>query len=522
NYGLRKNLDNEFLYRFGGGFGGAFGGGGSGGGGGNNLFLPERGTDSRNSYHNLRIGETWIVNTNLINEMHMQYSHENSTTSAISPGQSINVLDSFYGGGVSYSDPTQTRSDEIEVHNYLTYTHKRHTIKGGLQFTHLFNRDFNENNFLGTYTFANLNEYQTALANMGTPLARAQTFTISSGDPYLFYRRYTAGLFLQDDFRMSQRLTLSFGLREEFQSQLRDKNNWSPRFGFAWSPFSNRKTSIRGGAGLFYNRLSDGSYENTLRYDGVTQTNTIIRNALYPDPFAFDPSATSQISSLIPTVYKLDPNLKASYTINYNLSVEQQLPRGLIATLSFIHVDGVHLLRLRDINAPFPGTEQRPNPAEGSIYDYESTGRSTFDGFFFGFNRRISQRLTFFANYGLSWAHSDTGGLPANNYDLHSEWGRSSSDRRHNFSTIVNLNLPHGFRLNPVVNAFSGAPFNITTGVDENGDFQLTDRPAGINRNADLPASLYSSIPDRLICQPGTTPFRSAGGTACNTSGNPQ
>ncbi|MBO0720909.1 MAG: hypothetical protein J2P41_08800, partial [Blastocatellia bacterium] len=225
---------------------------------------------------------------------------------------------------------------------------------------------------------------------------------------------------------------------------------------------------------------------------------------------------------LIPTVYKLDPNLKASYTINYNLSVEQQLPRGLIATLSFIHVDGVHLLRLRDINAPFPGTEQRPNPAEGSIYDYESTGRSTFDGFFFGFNRRISQRLTFFANYGLSWAHSDTGGLPANNYDLHSEWGRSSSDRRHNFSTIVNLNLPHGFRLNPVVNAFSGAPFNITTGVDENGDFQLTDRPAGINRNADLPASLYSLIPDRLICQPGTTPFRSAGGTACNTSGNPQ
>ncbi|MBO0797413.1 MAG: TonB-dependent receptor, partial [Blastocatellia bacterium] len=460
HYGSSKNLDPEFLYRFGGGFGGGVGGG-------NNLFLPERGTDSRNSYHSLRIGETWIISSNLINEMRMRYSRENSTTAARTPGLSINVLDSFFGGGGSYPSPSEARSDEIEVHNYLTLTHKRHTIKGGLQFTHLFNRDFNESNFLGTYTFANLNEYQTALANMGTPLARAQTFSISGGDPYLFYRRYTAGVFLQDDIRMSQRLTLSFGLRQEFQSQLRDKNNWSPRFGFAWSPFSS-KTVFRGGAGLFYNLLSDGSYENTIRYNGLTQTNTIIRNALYPDPFAFDPTAAEEISSVTPTVYSLDPNLKAPYTINYNLSVEQQLPRGLVATISYIHVNGVHLFRLRNINAPFPGTDQRPNPAQGSIYDYESTGRSTFDGLFFRFQRRFSQRLTFFANYGLSWARSDTyGGLPANNYDLHSEWGRSSSDRRHNFSTIVNLNLPHGFRLNPIVNAYTGRPFNITTGVDD-------------------------------------------------------
>jgi carboxypeptidase family protein/TonB-dependent receptor-like protein len=523
NYSKRKSLNNEFGYRFGGGFGGAFagaagGGGGGGGGGGNNLLLPERGTDSFGSDHNLRIGETWIISSRLINEARMQYSREHSDNVARFPGMAINVLDSFYGGG-STCCPNESRSDEIEVQNYLTLTHKRHTIKGGVQFRYEYIRDRSENNFRGTYTFSSLAQFETAMENQGTPLAVAEQFTINNGDPTLSYQRYTAGLFLQEDFRMSQRLTLSFGLREEFQSQLGDKNNWSPRFGIAWSPFKNRKTSIRGGAGLFYNRLSGGSYENTLRYNGTRQMNIIIRNALFS---LNGPMVSSQASSSANSrVYLLDQELRAPYTINYNISVEQQLPKGLVGTLSYIHTKGLHQFRLRNVNAPMPNTGLRPDPGKGNNYQLESTARSSFNGLFFGFQRRLSQRLTFFVNYGLSWAQSDSdGGLPANNYDLHSEWGRSYSDHRHNLSTILNLTLPHGFRFNPVINAFSSGPLNIRTGVDENGDFELTDRPAGINRNADLPAALYPLLPDRLICPPSTTPARN-GGTVCNPGGVP-
>jgi hypothetical protein len=177
------------------------------------------------------------------------------------------------------------------------------------------------------------------------------------------------------------------------------------------------------------------------------------------------------------------------------------LPKGLIGSFSYTNTTGIHQFRLRNINAPFPGTDVRPNPAEGNLYQIESTARSTYNGFFFGLQRRFSQRLSFFANYALSWTKSDADSptsLPVNNYDLRPEWGRAFTDRRHNFSTILNLTLPRGFRVTSIVNAFSGRPYSIRTGNDDNGDFEINDRPAGINRNSDLPASLYSLLPDQF------------------------
>src|SRR5262249_41512032 len=101
-----------------------------------------------------------------------------------------------------------------------------------------------------------------------------------------------------------------------------------------------------------------------------------------------------------------------------------------------------------------------------------------------------------------------TQSLPANSYDLHPEWGPAFTDRR-NFVNITSMiSLPHGFRLTPFVVISSGGPFNITTGTDDNLDTVINDRPAGINRNSDLPASLYPLIPNRCIsgCAPGETP----------------
>src|SRR5262249_5614890 len=73
---------------------------------------------------------------------------------------------------------------------------------------------------------------------------------------------------------------------------------------------------------------------------------------------------------------------------------------------------------------------------------------------------------------------------------------------------LGSFTLPRGFRLTPMIVASSGGPFNITTGSDDNGDTVINDRPAGIHRNSDLPASLYPLIPNRCIanCVPGGTP----------------
>jgi carboxypeptidase family protein len=504
NYGGSESLNGEFRSSF----------------RGVSYLLPERGSDSTNSNHTLRIGESWIINHRLINETRLQYQRQQSNVTARTQGVAIDVLDSFSGGG-SPCCPNQSRSDQVELQNYLTFTHKKHTISGGGQFHHENIRNLSESNFNGTYTFANLAEYRIAVEAQGTAPARAQQFTINRGESNLLYQLYTAGLFIQDDLRLTQSLTISFGLREEFQSHLEDHNNWSPRVGVAWAPFKNRKTTLRGGAGLFYSRLSGGIYANTLRFDGETQQSLIIRNALYPDPFAGDPQI--EVVNRNTRKYIIDPDLKAPYTINFNVALEQQLPRGLIGTLSYLHTRGIHQFRLRNINAPLPGADVLPLPDEGNLYQIEATARSTFNGIVLGFNRRFSQRLSLFGNYSLSWAKGDAdgaSGLPANNYDLSSEWGRASTDRRHSFFTGFFLMLPFGIRINSMINVSSGSPFNITTGGDDNADFTINDRPAGINRNSDLPARLYTQLPDRWICPPGATPSGAIGGV-CNPGGGP-
>lgn len=494
----------------GGGFGGGFGGATSGGSG--NYTLPERGSNSTNSNHTLRLSETFIINSDLLLESRLQLQRESSQATANTTGVAINVLDAFNGGGATCC-PSETRTTGAEWQEYLTWTKKKHTLKFGIQILHDDVRDYSENNFNGTFTFANLEQYRQATGN--PQAARAQQFTINIGDPLLRYSRTEYSWFAQEDWRFRPTLTLSFGLRHEFQSQLDDKNNFAPRAGVAWSPFKDRKTVFRFGGGLFYQRLTGSLYENTLRYDGVTQQSIIIRNPLYPDPFAGAPNI-----SITDTVKRtLDPNLKAPYTINFSASVERQLPYGLNGSASYIYARGAHQFRMRNINAPLPGTYDPSDPSSGvrpfgdigNLYQIESSASSKYNGLLFRLDRRLGRTFMLFGNYTLSWTNSDSDGamsLPADNYNLAAEWGRAYTDRRHSVFVGGRISLPYGFNLSPFITASSGSPFSITTGFDENGDTNLNDRPAGLARNADLPASLYSLIPNRCIsgCQPGGSP----------------
>lgn len=511
-FGRRESLNQEFAVRFG-GFGGGFGGGGFGGafggfGGstGANYTLPERGSDSFSHDHNLQISDTWIINSKLIHEARLQLRRDSSRRVGRTSGVAINVLDAFQGGG-SPCCPSNSTETRVEYQDYLTYNLKRHTIKGGFQLQYVDNYDYSANNFNGTYTFSTLEIYRAVLA--GEPLppgaGRAQ-FTITQGDPELSYSQSEMAWFLQDDFRVSQNFTLSVGVRHEFQTNFDDKINFAPRVSIAWSPFKDRKTSIRAGGGLFYSRFTDNLYATILRLNGNRQTSIVINNPGFPDPFAGNPQL--QVQNTIVRV--LDPNLKAPYVANFNVSVERQLPRGLMSSVTYIHTSGIHQFRSRNINAPLPGTGIRPDPDAGNIFNLESTARSKYNGLLFRLDRRFGGRFMFFANYSLSWTNNDADGAfstPADNYNPGADWGRARTDRRHTFFVGGNVTLPWGFRIGPNIQVNSGTPFNITTGLDDNGDTSFNDRPAGIGRNSDLPAELYSLIPNRCIsgCFPGQT-----------------
>src|SRR5262249_58611750 len=132
----------------------------------------------------------------------------------------------------------------------------------------------------------------------------------------------------------------------------------------------------------------------------------------------------------------------------------------------------------------------------------ESSASSKYNGLLFRLDRRLGRTFMLFGNYTLSWTDSDSDGamsLPADNYNLAPEWGRAFTDRRHSVFIGGRISLPFRFNLSPMIIASSGSPFSVTAGFDENRDTNLNDRPAGLARNADLPASLYSLIPNRCI-----------------------
>lgn len=505
-----NSKNSEFATRFGGGFfiggggGGGFGFGGGGGGGGTSVLLPERASNRDNMNHNIQISDMHIISSRLVHESRLQLQRETSDVTAVTQGIAVNVIDAFSGGG-STCCPNNSRGWQADFQDYLSYTYKKHSIKGGFQIQYENSRDYSASNFNGTYTFSSLDQYRAAL-DVTNPNRTAAQFSINLGNPLLTYSQSEMAWFIQDDWRINQAFTLSLGLRHEFQTNLSDKNNFAPRLGIAWSPFKDRKTTIRGGAGIFYNRFNTGLLSTILRNDGVIQQSYVIPFPQFRTqvvngvvvPIAPDLTNVAPSSQTIRTA---DSNLKAPYVINFNAAVERQLPKGLIGSVSYIYTRGVHQFRARNINAP-DANGQRPNPTKPNIFQLESTANSVYNGFQFGLQRRMGQRFIVFGNYTLSWTKNDSDGsfsTPADNNNLASEWGRANSDRRHYAFIGGSITLPKGLRLMPNIIAGSGSPFNITLGQDLNRDTVFNDRPRGVNRNSDLPASLYSNITDTRI-----------------------
>jgi uncharacterized membrane protein YgcG len=506
----RNSENQEFAVSFGGfgGFrpGGGGGGGGFGGGGASgtvNFTLPERGTNSDSVSHNLQILNTTIISARLINEARLNMGYDRRNSSPATTGVAINVLDAFNGGG-SPSGLNNSRGFDYEFQNYLTYTLKKHTLKGGLQVSYNNQYSYTLNNFNGTYTFPSLGEYcriagVTCAPTLGGTARGRYQFTVSTGDPTLRYSQTEYGLFINDDFRLSPTLTLSLGLRSEFQNNLDDKNNFAPRLGIAWSPFKDRKTTFRFGSGVFYQRLSEGTYAQVLRFNGSTQQNFVIENPIFnPNYKPGDPLPGTATQTLNTTVRIFDPNLVAPTQYNFNGSVERQLPWGLNVSGNFIYSRGTHLFRTRNINARrlellTPGGNidaTRPDPTRSEVYQIETSANSEFKSFQVGF-RRMGRGFSFFGNYAYFDARNDAS-TPADNYNLAGEWGRIFGG--HTFSLMGPVTLPKGFRLSPMVMFRTGNPFNLTLGQDLNRDNDFGDRPAGISRNSDLPASLYSQV----------------------------
>jgi Carboxypeptidase regulatory-like domain len=428
--------------------------------------------------HLLRLSESGVFAKRFLNEARAQLRFTERENLAASDAPAVQVLNAFTRGGAQTVGSRDAR--ELEVADNLDFTFGQHSMRAGLLLELGSYRSDEMTNANGTFTFASLDAFR---------LGRPTTFALRTGDPSLSFSRYQFAWYWQDDFRLRKNLMLSFGLRQEFQSNLSDRSNLAPRMGLTWSPDKAGTITVRAGAGLFYDWFDGSTYEQTLRVNGERQSDLVVRDPGFPDPFS-----TGAATVLPPGRIQSDPRLRMPSIAMASAGVEARLFKKFRLNADYRFERGTHLLRGRNINAPVPGLG-RPRPDEGNIIQIESSASSTSHRMIMHFGPQMpNSKLFWMLVYMYSNTTSETDGplgLPADNYNLRGERGPAANEMRHYFSGFFSRQLPKGISLGLNFSMNSALPYNITTGFDNNGDTVSNDRPAGLRRNSARGASRW-------------------------------
>ncbi len=470
--------------------------------------LAEVGTNSLSTEHTLQVTDTQTINASTINEIRFQYVHDNDLTTPVNAVTNINVGGAFNGlgnGGENISD-IQNR---YEVQDIVYKNYRKHSWKFGGRLRATDDNNSTQSNFKGQYIFGSRPNPDTtcvpSAANNNciiTPIEAYQItecvlvgstssacpqnpggaslyalgggasfYTQTTGTPGASVTLVDAGLFVQDDWKVRQNVTVSYGLRFETQNNFSDHSDFAPRLGFAWGIGGNAKnppkTVLRAGFGMFYDRFTYNLELQQLRYN----INGSLQNEFQvPNPQVFYPQTPDLTSSAATTnVYKDNPNLHAPYTIQTGVTLERQLTKTANVAVTYLNSRGVHQFYTDNLNPYDPLTGQRANPNQGNVFQYQSEGIFKQNQLIVNGSIRMGTRLSLFGYYTLGYADSDTSGagsFPSIPGDVQEDYGRASYDIRNRLFVGGTIGLPRGFRLSPFLIASSGIPFNITTGTD--------------------------------------------------------
>ncbi len=528
---------------------------------------------------------TSTLRPTLVNVGKFSYQRDNEPGQANSINPEVQLKFSPTGptqlflGRNSFS-PRETTIHRQEYGDTLSYVWGRHSFKFGAD--ELVDKilNFFPGNFSGSYTFGTLADFGRSL--MGAPVTAAgnsllQAFpgagtTGATTHPDLLQQAY----FIQDDYRVSTRLTLNLGIRYDLGTVKQptvqnpaalaagldtgkipnDYNNIAPRIGFAWQPFDNAQTVVRGGYGIFYANTPSILYGTALSNNGInvqTLTFSTGKNggtplpASYPNTMCGSPQASAGcappvgFTSAPPTILLFAKNYQQPYVEQYNLAVERQIAADTSVTLAYTGVHGVHIQRTRDINlsntetpatAVVAGTGQtltynvfpttRPIAAFSRIFEFESNSSSIYNGLSAELNKRFAHNFQVLTSY--TWSHviddrpDATAVVPGTDdgkmvYDpLHINLDRASGDddvrNRFVLSGVWQLdNYTHemnqyerallgGWELAGAFNAQSGQPYTALVNTDLNLDGNSrNERAPGTARNQFRMPAIYTFDP---------------------------
>ena len=483
--------------------------------------LPEAGTSLLGVEHTIQATDTQIFGAHVINESRFQFVHDDNEQTPASTLSTVNVGGAFtgYGGG---GFGTSDINKRYEYQNTTFWNVAKHSWKFGGRVRVTNDRDQTSGNFAGTFSFGSranpdpacvpspanndcvitpIEAYQITEQGLavGLPFSTiqamgggatnfTQTFQTAGGTKVIPSTLTFAdlGLFVQDDWKIRQNVTLSYGLRFETQSDFNDKADFAPRLGFAWGIGGNAKnppkTVLRAGFGIFYDRFTYDLVEIQQRFNELNPLQTQLQLANPP----FFPTIPGNLPpGTIITAYADNPNLRAPYTMQTGVTLERQLAKYANIAVTYLNSRGVHQFYTDNLNPFIPSSADppgsRPDPTKGNVYQYQSGGDFKQNQLIINGSIRMGAKLSLFGYYTYNHADSDTSGagnLASIPLHVSEDYGRAIFDIRHRLFLGGTVGLPRGFRVSPFVIASSGISFNITTGTDPFQSNAFNVRPA--------------------------------------------
>ncbi len=464
------------------------------------------------------IGYTFIISPTMVNEVRVGFNREHYVDNKPAYGQkypsgelavpgvpdnaSINGLTLFEISGYQrlgepgYT-PTTSTSQEFQYGDTLSIVHGKHTLKIGPQVRfsqfNLFQigQPRGAFSFSGEFTADSPSSGDGSGSGLADMLLGLPTTSTISTLTYFGNRQQTYGAFIQDDYKLSPKLTLNLGLRYDYTTPISeahnqqsnfdfatgqlvvagqngasaglvttDKDDFAPRVGLAWNVFKN--TVIRSGYGRFfsYQEIRTGDplqlaynlpffYQPTFISDGITPILTVSGGFPPLNPSqAIDAGVTASGSGA-------GSHLHAPVLDEWNFNIQQQLPGDILFETAYVGSKSTHLQVLLDPNqveVPGPGDIQsrRPYPQYGPFTDIVNRGSSSYNALELKVEKRLSNGLMFLSAFTYSKSMDDQPEIccsspwPQNSYDVAADRGPSDFDEKFRWISSFDYQLPVG------------------------------------------------------------------------------
>lgn len=443
--------------------------------------------------------KTWGA---MLNELRLSYINTVPSASRPFGEPAVSIVRPNYSteGTSAYSN---VRLQNFQIADQLAWQRGRHELRFGGDYLRQQVVDDSFSLF-GAYTFAP--GAPKALQANEAPVQFQQTL----GRQLIRYGQTALSAFAQDNWRVASRVTLNLGLRYEAQTLTDERNNFAPRLGFAWDVRGDGRTVVRGGGGVFYDQYYLYITRRFLYQGPASYTQTItlkpgdVGFPTFPNSLATLPGNTQQAAR---DLYLPADRLLNPYSTQFSFGVQQKLPGRLTLTVDGITQHTARQMRAIDINAPAPFARTAPGQVRSgaaanltrpfktylgvpvrNVVVIENSASSDYDALDVGLLRSFAQRFQFEAHYVYSNATTDSmffgepnTGVPSDwNNNLKLEHGPSDFHQRHRFVGHGLIEMPWRAQASFVLTLASGLPVDPRTGIDNNGDSNLVDRPVNL------------------------------------------